>query len=102
MRKVNKKSVKQQQSSDTSKEDEALDLEDTDCDIEENEGECMFYNSLLSEVRSDEQLIQCSKCFNWAHSDSTKRYIHMCFQHFRGFFFKFVSQLSLGKSSLPS
>lgn len=70
--KVSKKSVKNWESSSSSDEDEEPVLEDDsdmDCDIGEEEAECMFCFGLFSEDRAGEEWIQCSKCFKWAHTE---------------------------------
>lgn len=69
--KVRKTSVNNDESF-SSSEDEVLvldDVSDMDCDIGEEEAECMFCSGLLSEDTSGEQWIQCSECFRWAHAD---------------------------------
>lgn len=70
--KVSKKGVKKQESSSSSEEDEELVLDDDsdmDCDIEEEDAECIFCSGLFSEDNAGEQWNQCSKCFKWAHSE---------------------------------
>ncbi|KAI4455497.1 hypothetical protein MML48_9g00014898 [Holotrichia oblita] len=70
--KVSKKNVKKQESSDSSEEDEDLVLDDDsdlDCDIGEEEADCMFCSGVFSDDHAGEQWIQCSKCFKWAHCD---------------------------------
>ncbi|KAI4455223.1 hypothetical protein MML48_9g00018651 [Holotrichia oblita] len=70
--KVSKKNVKKQESSDSSEEDEDLVLDDDsdlDCDIGEEEADCMFCSGFFSDDHAGEQWIQCSKCFKWAHCD---------------------------------
>lgn len=71
MTKVNKESVNQQESSDTSNKNESLVLEDDsdmDCDIVEDEAECkLFCSGLFSEDHEGEQWIRCYNCSKWAH-----------------------------------
>ncbi|CAG9826963.1 unnamed protein product [Diabrotica balteata] len=72
--KVKKKSAKKEEAFSSSEEDEEFILDDDsdmECDIGEEEAECMFCTGLFPEDTSGEQWIQCSKCFKWGHTDCT-------------------------------